>query len=93
MTAISSRVVAQAQPDVIGETLMAVANSTEQWTDVFWVRVRIPLGLAATAEAPVYDIPASQIPSPLEGCDVLLGMDLISQWHVTLHGGRCIIKL
>ena len=30
---------------------------------------------------------------PLEGCDVLLGMDIISQWHVTLHDGRCIIQL
>ena len=93
MTAISSRVVAQTRPDIVGEALMTVANSTEQWTDVFWVRVRIPLGLTATAGAPTYDIPASQIPSPLEGCDVLLGMDIISQCHVTLHNGRCIIQL
>ena len=93
MTAISSRVVAQTRPDIVGEALMTVANSTEQWTDVFWVRVRIPLGLTATAAAPTYDIPASQIPSPLEGCDVLLGRDIIWQWHVTLHNGRCTIQL
>ena len=93
MTAISSRVVDEVGPAHIGETLMAVADSTERWSDVFWVRVRVPLGLAATAEAPTYDVPASQIPASLKGCDVLLGMDLISQWHVTLGGGRCIIEL
>ena len=35
----------------------------------------------------------SQIPTSLEGCDVLLGMDIISRWHVTLSDGRCIIEL
>ena len=64
---------------------MAVADGRENWTDVFWVRIRIPLGLTATAEAPTYDITASEIPGPLGGCDVLLGMDIISKWHVTLH--------
>ena len=92
MTAISTRVVAQTRPDLIGETLMAVADGTERWADVFWVRVRILLGLTATAEAPTYDIPASEIPALLKGCDVLLGMDIISQWHVTLHNGQCIIE-
>lgn len=71
---------------------MAVADGRENWTDVFWVRIRIPLGLTATAEAPTYDITASEIPGPLGGCDVLLGMDIISKWHVTLHKGQCIIK-
>ena len=72
---------------------MTLADSRENWTDVFWVSVRILLGLTATAEAPVYDIQASLISAPLEGCDVLLGMDIISQWHVTLHNGQCIIKM
>lgn len=28
---------------------------------------------------------------PATPCDVLLGMDLISQWHVEISDGRCII--
>lgn len=92
MTAISTRVVDEVRPDHIGETLMAVADSTERWTDVFWVRVRVPLGLTAAAEAPTYDIQASQMPAPLKECDVLLGMDIISQWHVTMSDGRCRIE-
>ena len=72
---------------------MTLADSTEKWTDVFWVSVRVLLGLTATAEAPVYSSQASLMPAPLGGCDVLLGMDIISQWHVTLHNGECIIKM
>ena len=92
MTAISTRVVGRVAPDIVGETQLTVADGTERWTDLFWVRVRFPLGLAGTAEVPAYDVVATQIPNPLEGCDVLLGMDLISKWHVTLSGGRCVIE-
>lgn len=93
MTAISTRVVDQVSPDIVGETRLTVADGTERWTDLFWVRVRLPLGLSGTAEVPAYDVVATQIPNSLEGCDVLLGMDLISQWHVTLSNGRCVIEL
>ena len=93
MTAISTRVVAGVTPDIVGETLLTVADGSERWTDLFWIRVRVPLGLSETAEAPTYDVVATQIPASLEGCDVLLGMDIISKWHVTLSGGRCIIEL
>ena len=93
MTAISTRVVDQVTPDIVGETQLTVADGTERWTDLFWVRLRLPLGLSGTAETPGYDVVATQIPNSLEGCDVLLGMDLISQWHVTLSNGRCIIEL
>lgn len=72
---------------------MTVADSREHWTDVFWISVRLLLGLTAPVEAPVYDIQASLIPTHLSGCDVLLGMDIISQWHVTLNNGQCIIKM
>ena len=92
MTAISTRVVDLVGPDIVGETRLTVADGTERWTDLFWIRVRVPFGLSATTEAPAYDVVATQIPVPLEGCDVLLGMDIISRWHVTLSEGRCKIK-
>lgn len=72
---------------------MTLADGSEKWTDVFWVGVRVPLGLGATGTAPVYDIQASLMPGPLGECDALLGMDIISKWHVTLSDGQCIIKL
>ena len=93
MTAISTRIVDQVRPDIVGETQLRVADGTERWTDMYWVRVRVPLGLLTTSETPAYDVVATQIPTSLEGCDVLLGMDVISKWHVTLSGGRCIIEL
>lgn len=93
MTAISARVVERTRPDHVGETLMTLADGSEKWTDVFWVGVRVLLGLGATEEAPVHDVQASLMPGPLGGCDVLLGMDIISQWHVTLSDGECVIKL
>ena len=92
MTAISTRVVDQVSPDVVSEAQLRVADGTERWTPVLWVRMRVLLGLTAT-EAPAYDILATQIPTPLEGCDVLVGMDIIKRWHVTLGDGRCIIEL
>ena len=93
MTAISTAVVNQVGPDIVGESRLTVADGTERWADLYWVRVRVPLGLSARAEVPTYDVVATQIPTSLEGCEVLLGMDIISQWHVTLSNGRCIIKL
>ena len=93
MTAISTQVVNQVCPDIVGETRLTVADGTERWADLFWVRVRVLLGLSATAEVPAHDVVATQIPTSLEGCDVLLGMDIISKWHVTLSDGRCIIEL
>ena len=93
MTAISTRVVNQVSPDIVGETRLTVADGTERWADLFWVRVRVLLGLSATAEVAAHDVVATQIPTSLEGCDVLLGMDIISKWHVTLSDGRCIIEL
>ena len=93
VTAISTRIVDQVRPDIVGETQLRVADGTERWTDMYWVRVRVPLGLLTTSETPAYDVVATQIPTSLEGCDVLLGMDVISKWHVTLSGGRCIIEL
>lgn len=91
-TAISTRVVDQVNPDIVGEIQLRVADGSERWANQFWIRVRVPLGLSATADAPVYDIVATEIPAPLEGCDVLLGMDIISKWHVTLNRGRCCIE-
>ena len=92
MTAVSSRVVAALNPEVVGEIQLRVADGSERWADQYWIRIRLPLGLSATAEAPAYDTVATQIPGPLEGCDVLLGMDIISKWHVTLSDGRCRIE-
>ncbi|MXW96324.1 MAG: hypothetical protein F4110_07255 [Acidimicrobiaceae bacterium] len=92
LTAISPRVVAAIKPDAVGEIQLRVADGSERWADQYWIRIRVPLGLSATAEAPAYDTVATQIPTSLEGCDVLLGMDIISKWHVTLSGGRCRIE-
>lgn len=92
LTAISPRVVAAINPDAVGEIQLRVADGSERWANQYWIRIRVPLGLSATAEAPAYDTVATQIPTPLEGCDVLLGMDIISKWHVTLSGGRCRIE-
>ena len=92
-TVVSTRVVDEVSPDAVEETQLRLADGTVRWTDVYWVRVRVPLGLSATTEGPAYDVLAPQIPTSLEGCDVLLGMDIISKWHVTLTEGRCIIEL
>ena len=66
MTAISTRIVDQVRPDIVGETQLRVADGTERWTNMFWVRVRVPLGLMTAAEASAYDVVATQIPTSLE---------------------------
>ena len=94
-TCISAEVVAKTRPEVVTETQLEDANGTKQWTNVLRVHVRVLLGLTASqaTEHPGHDILAPQLLAPIAECDVLLGMDIISRWHVTLHNGLCAIKL
>jgi len=88
MTAISERVAEAVRPDQV-DVLHSVATASGTGeAAVVEVAVRLVGGLS-DAPPDVHKVRALLLPLP--AADVLIGMDIIARWRVTLHNGVCEI--
>ena len=90
-TFVTSRVVERLALLSISVGSFIPANGEAVETDVFRVAVGVPIALGNEPTDPTFStgkiVEVMLLPFLPEGWDVLFGMDLISSYHITLHGG------
>ena len=97
MTAVTSRLVEQVGVAPVGRSSFVPASGEPVETDLFGLHLAIPVDtptdagdlhtFAVGGPLVVFELPYQ----PLD-YDVLLGMDVLSMFHITMHGGSFIMS-
>lgn len=99
-TCMSGHLVEQLGAEPSGEVLVRGLDTEDMPRPTVPVHLRVPAPQIATAPAPDHfskQITVVEAVRPFEGrlpstpCDVLIGMDLIACWHLTIMDGVCTI--
>ncbi|MXW59363.1 MAG: hypothetical protein F4124_12820 [Acidimicrobiia bacterium] len=95
ITMISERVVESIGAESIGRRKILPVSGTPLIVPTYWLGVFIPITLENTEPntfAAGRNLEAAQLPYEPSTYDILLGMDLLIGFHITMYGGQFILS-
>ncbi len=87
ITSISRRVVETLRIEPVGTIPIVYASGDKQPLDEFWLHVGIP-GLPHER----FGAPVVRMELGSTDYDVILGMDVLARYHITIHNGLCTVN-
>ncbi len=97
ITAVTSRLAAQIGAAPVGRRSFVPASGDPIETNLFGLHLAIPVD-ASTGEGDVHTFASGgplvvmELPYQPPDYDVLLGMDVLAKFHITMHGGVFIMS-
>ena len=96
MTAVTSRLVTQVGATPVGRSSFVPASGQPVETSLFGLHLTIPIDTPIDEGVHTFAVGgplvAFELPYHPADYDVLLGMDLLSMFHITMHGGAFIMS-
>ncbi len=93
-TMVSSKVIADTALPQAGHTPIRGVTGVEEHVAKYKARVDIPINMGGQiAMESGKEMEVVVMPQDLGECDVLLGMDFLSAFHITMNGGVFILSI
>ena len=98
ITLIAPSVIEQLGVASIGEGAFVPASGIAVTTEMFRLRVKVPVSDTDEEGRPIVttsvgrDLDVMLLTYQPRGYDMILGMDLLHHYHITMYGDRCIIS-
>lgn len=98
VTAVSSRVITTLDPMLVDRGQMVLADNSPVECGIYSLEVGVPVNIGSDGQQVAVmssgrPLRVMALPRRPNGYEVLLGMDLLSVYHITMFGGQLVLSI